>query len=93
MSVTEKQVEYAEHRSIVFRMNRTEAAGLARYIKEHNGSPEIALAVDVDARELLVMAKNAQEEDFLLYTGEEDVMEIEVTDIEEEEVVEEPEEE
>lgn len=93
MSVTEKQVEYAEHRSIVFRMNRKEAAGLARYIKDHNGSPEIALAVDVDARELLVMAKNAQEEDFLLYTGEEDVMEIEVTDIEEEEVVEEPEEE
>ena len=34
-----ENVTRSEHRAIVFKMNRKEAAAVARYLKEHSGSP------------------------------------------------------
>ena len=89
MSVKETILEKKEHKAIVFRMNRKEAASVARYIKDHSGSPELAFAIDVDTMELILQAKTAREEDFLLFEGEADVFGIEDSEIEEETVVEE----
>ena len=72
-----ENVTRSEHRAIVFKMNRKEAAAVARYLKEHSGSPETIFAVDVDTMELIVQAKNAPENDILLLEGEEDVFEVE----------------
>lgn len=77
----------SEHRAIVFRMNRKQAAAVARYIKEHDGSPEMVFAVDVDTLEMILQAKTAREEDILVLDGEEDVFEIEEETIEENEEV------
>ena len=81
-----EEITRSEHRAIVFKMNRKEAAAVARYIKDHSGSPETIFAVDVETMELIIQAKNAPENDVLLLEGEEDVFEVE------EEVVEETEE-
>ena len=80
-------VTRSEHRAIVFKMNRKEAAAVARYLKEHSGSPETIFAVDVDTMELIVQAKTAPENDILLLEGEEDVFEVEEEVVEENEVV------
>ena len=72
-----ENVTRSEHRAIVFKMNRKEAAAVARYLKEHSGSPETIFAVDVDTMELIVQAKTAPENDILLLEGEEDVFEVE----------------
>ncbi|MBQ8092498.1 MAG: hypothetical protein IJ242_02850 [Clostridia bacterium] len=88
MSVKETVLEQKEHQAIVFRMNRKEAAAVARYIKDHSGSPEMAFAIDVDAMEMIVQAKTAQEEDFLIFEGESDVFDIVDSEIEEETIVE-----
>ena len=77
----------SEHRALVFKMNRKEAAAVARYIKEHSGSPETIFAVDLDTRELIVQAKTASEDDILVLDGEEDVFEVEEKVIEENEEV------
>lgn len=77
----------SEHRAIVFKMNRKQAATVARYIKDHSGSPETVFAVDVDTMELIVQAKNAVEDDVLVLEGEEDVFEVEEETIEENEEV------
>jgi hypothetical protein len=81
-----EEITRSEHRAIVFKMNRKQAATVARYIKDHSGSPETIFAVDVETMELIIQAKNAPENDVLLLEGEEDVFEVE------EEVVEETEE-
>ena len=81
-----EEIIKSEHRAIVFKMNRKQAANVARYIKDHSGSPETIFAVDVETMELIIQAKNAPENDVLLLEGEEDVFEVE------EEVVEETEE-
>ena len=78
-----ENVTSSEHRAIVFKMNRKEAAAVARYIKEHSGSPETIFAVDLDTRELIVQAKTASEDDILVLDGEEDVFEVEEEVIEE----------
>ena len=84
------EVTRSEHRAIVFKMNRKEAAAVARYLKDHSGSPETIFAVDVDSLELIIQAKNAPENDIVLLEGEEDVFEVEEEVIEEiEEVYEE----
>ncbi len=77
----------SEHRAIVFRLGRKQAAGLARYIKDHSGAQEVALAVDVDTLEMIVQAKNTSEEDILVFDGEEDVFEVEEEIVEENEEV------
>ena len=77
----------SEHRAIVFKMNRKQAATVARYIKDHSGSPETVFAVDVDTMELIIQAKNAAEDDVLVLEGEEDVFEVEEETIEENEEV------
>ena len=82
-----ENVTSSEHRAIVFKMNRKEAAAVARYIKEHSGSPETIFAVDVDTMELIVQAKTAPENDILLLEGEEDVFEVEEEVVEENEEV------
>ena len=82
-----ENVTRSEHRAIVFKMNRKEAAAVARYLKEHSGSPETIFAVDVDTMELIVQAKNAPENDILLLEGEEDVFEVEEEVVEENEEV------
>ena len=82
-----ENVTRSEHRAIVFKMNRKEAAAVARYLKEHSGSPETIFAVDVDIMELIVQAKNAPENDILLLEGEEDVFEVEEEVVEENEEV------
>ena len=82
-----ENVTSSEHRAIVFKMNRKEAAAVARYIKEHSGSPETIFAVDVDTMELIVQAKNAAENDILLLEGEEHVFEVEEEVVEENEEV------
>lgn len=82
-----ENVTRSEHRAIVFKMNRKEAAAVARYLKEHSGSPETIFAVDVDTMELIVQAKNAPENDILLLAGEEDVFEVEEEVVEENEEV------
>lgn len=84
------EVMRSEHRAIVFKMNRKQAASVARYLKEHSASPETIFAVDVDTMELIVQAKNAHEEDILVLDGEEDVFEVEEETIEENEEVWEP---
>ena len=82
-----ENVTRSEHRAIVFKMNRKEAAAVARYLKDHSGSPETIFAVDVDTMELIVQAKNAPENDILLLEGEEDVFEVEEEVVEENEEV------
>ena len=82
-----EEIIRSEHRAIVFKMNRKEAAAVARYIKDHSGSPETIFAVDVDTMELIIQSKNAPEEDVLLLEGEEDVFEVEEETIEENEEV------
>ena len=76
-------VTRSEHRAIVFKMTRKEAAAVARYLKDHSGSPETIFAVDVDTMELIVQAKNAPENDILLLEGKEDVFEVEEEVVEE----------
>ena len=80
-------VTRSEHRAIVFKMTRKEAAAVARHLKDHSGSPETIFAVDVDTMELIVQAKNAPENDILLLEGEEDVFEVEEEVVEENEEV------
>ena len=82
-----ENVTSSEHRAIVFKMNRKEAAAVARYLKEHSGSPETIFAVDVDTMELIVQAKTAPENDILVLEGEEDVFEVEEEVVEENEEV------
>ena len=82
-----EEIVRSEHRAIVFKMNRKQAATVARYIKDHSGSPEIVFAVDVDTMELIIQAKNAAEDDVLVLEGEEDVFEVEEETIEENEEV------
>ena len=81
------EITRSEHRAIVFKMNRKEAAAVARYIKEHSGSPELVFAVDVDTLEMIVQAKTAREDDILVLDGEEDVFEVEEETVEENEEV------
>ena len=45
------EITTSEHRAIVFKMNRKQAAAVARYLKEHSASPETIFAVDVDTME------------------------------------------
>ena len=82
-----EEIVRSEHRALVFKMNRKEAAAVARYLKAHSGSPETIFAVDVDTMELIVQAKNAAEDDVLVLEGEEDVFEVEEETIEENEEV------
>ena len=77
----------SEHRAIVFKMNRKQAANVARYIKDHSGSPETIFAVDVDTLELIIQAKNAIEDDIIVLEGEEDVFDVEEETVEETEEV------
>ena len=81
------EITRSEHRAIVFKMNRKQAAAVARYLKDHSGSAEAIFAVDVDSLELIIQAKNAPEEDVLVLEGEEDVFEVEEEMIEENEEV------
>ena len=74
---TETEIVRSEHRAIVFRMNRKQAAQVARYLKDHSASPETVFAVDTESLELIVQAKTAPEDDFLLLDGEEDIYDIE----------------
>ena len=84
------EITRSEHRAIVFKMNRKQAAAVARYLKDHSGSAEAIFAVDGDSLELIIQAKNAPENDILVLDGEEDVFEVEEEVIEEiEEVYEE----
>ena len=69
------EITTSEHRAIVFKMNRKQAAAVARYLKEHSASPETIFAVDVDTMELIVQAKNAGEEDIIVFDVEEEVVE------------------
>ena len=82
-----EEIIKSEHRAIVFKMNRKQAATVARYINDHSGSPETVFAVDVDTMELIIQAKNAAEDDVLVLEGEEDVFEVEEETIEENEEV------
>ena len=82
-----EEIIKSEHRAIVFKMNRKQAANVARYIKEHSGSPETIFAVDVDTLELIIQAKNAVEDDVIVLEGEEDVFEVEEETVEENEEV------
>lgn len=84
------EITRSEHRAIVFKMNRKQAAAVARYLKDHSGSSEAIFAVDVDSMEMILQAKNAQENDVLVLDGEEDVFEVEEEVIEEIEEVFEP---
>ncbi len=81
------EITRSEHRAIVFKMNRKQAAAVARYLKDHSGSPETIFAVDADSLELIIQAKNAPENDVLVLDGEEDVFEVEEEVIEENEEV------
>lgn len=74
---TEPEIVRSEHRAIVFRMNRKQAAQVARYLKDHSASPETVFAVDTESLELILQAKTAPEDDFLLLDGEEDIYDIE----------------
>ena len=82
-----ENVTRSEHRAIVFRMNRKQAAAVARYLKDHSGSAEAIFAVDVDTMEMILQAKNAPENDILLLEGEEDVFEVTEEIVEENEEV------
>lgn len=75
------EIVRSEHRAIVFKMNRKQAAAVARYIKAHDSAPEMIFAVDVDTLELILQAKNAREDDVLLMDGEEDVFDVEEEDL------------
>ena len=89
-----EEVVRSEHRAIVFKMNRKQAAAVARYLKEHSGSPESIFAVDLATNEMILQAKTAPEDDIIIFEGEEDVFEVEEEIVEEiEEVYEEIEEE
>lgn len=79
------EITRSEHRAIVFKMNRKQAAAVARYIKEHAGSSETIFAVDVDTMEMILQAKNAREDDILVLDGEEDVFDVEEETVEENE--------
>ena len=79
------EITTSEHRAIVFKMNRKQAAAVARYLKEHSASPETIFAVDT--MELIVQAKNAGEEDIIVLDGEEDVFDVEEEVVEENEEV------
>ena len=81
------EITTSEHRAIVFKMNRKQAAAVARYLKEHSASPETIFAVDVDTMELIVQAKNAGEEDIIVLDGEDDVFDVEEEVVEENEEV------
>lgn len=81
------EITRSEHRAIVFKMNRKQAAAVARYIKEHAGSPETIFAVDVDTMEMILQAKNAREDDILVLDGEEDVFDVEEETVEENEEI------
>ena len=83
----ENEVVRSEHRALVFKMNRKQAASVARYIKMHDAAQEVIFAVDVDTLELIVQAKNAREDDIIVLDGEEDVFEVEEETIEENEEV------
>ena len=82
-----EEIIKSEHRAIVFKMNRKQAASVARYIKDHSGSSETIFAVDVDTMELIIQAKNAVEDDIIVLEGEEDVFEVEEETVEENEEV------
>lgn len=84
------EIVRSEHRAIVFKMNRKQAAAVARYLKDHSASPETAFAVDVDTLELIIQAKTAREDDILVLDGAEDVFEVEEEMVEENEEVWEP---
>lgn len=71
------EITRGEHRAIVFKMNRKQAASVARYIRDHDGSGEMIFAVDVDTLEMILQAKNASEQDVLVLDGEEDVFDVE----------------
>ncbi len=87
------EITRSEHRAIVFKMNRKQAAAVARYLKDHSAAQESIFAVDVDSLELIIQAKNAPENDIIVLDGEEDVFEVEEEVFEEiEEVFEEVEE-
>lgn len=81
------EITRSEHRAIVFKMNRKQAAAVARYIKEHAGSPETIFAVDVDTMEMILQAKNTREDDILVLDGEEDVFDVEEETVEENEEI------
>ena len=80
-----EEIVRSEHRALVFKMNRKQAAAVDRYLKEHSASPETIFAVDVDTKELILQAKTAREEDILVLDGEEDVFEVEEEIVEENE--------
>ena len=82
-----EEIIRSEHRAIVFKMNRKQAAAVARYLKDHSSSPETIFAVDVDTLELIVQAKNAPADDVIVLEGEEDVFEVEEETVEETEEV------
>lgn len=82
-----EEITRSEHRAIVFKMNRKQAANVARYIKDHSGSPETIFAVDVETMELIIQAKTAAEDDILVLDGEEDVFDVEEETVEENEEV------
>lgn len=77
------EITRSEHRAIVFKMNRKQAAQVARYIKAHEAAQETIFAVDVDTMELILQAKNAREDDIVLLDGEEDVFDVEEETLEE----------
>lgn len=83
----ENEIVRSEHRAIVFKMNRKEAAAVAKYIKAHDGAQEMIFAVDVDTLEMILQAKNARENDVIVLDGEEDVFDVEEEVIEESEEV------
>ena len=88
-----EEVIRSEHRAIVFKMNRKQAQAVARDLKDHSGSPEAIFAVDLATNEMILQAKNAHEDDIIIFEGEEDVFEVEEEVFEEiEEVYEEIEE-
>ena len=82
-----EEITKSEHRAIVFKMNRKQAASVARYLKDHSGSPETIFAVDVDTLELIVQARNAIEDDVIVLEGEEDVFDVEEEIVEENEEI------
>ena len=70
-----EEIIRSEHRAIVFKMNRKQAATVARYIKDHSGSSEMIFAVDVDTQEMILQvleAENADEDDEATYVSVED---------------------
>ncbi len=76
------EVTYSEHPALVFKMNRKEAASVARYIREHSSAAEMIFAVDLVTKDLQLLARNADEEDFIELHGEEDVFDVEESEVE-----------